>query len=268
LEVGFSDAWQRTQEHPAIPGLRFDDPISLVPENASGGRTLSTGQTDGSGPSLLTAGFIRRLPGGKPPPRNDRVKLGELEAYRYRNLSPSGLDRRLTLYVSPTTGGVATVACLAEPDALDSFSGDCERVATTLTLTNGKAYPLGPDPSYAKTIDRSIGKLNAQVRTGKSRLRGAETPGRQASVARSLAGAYGDTAEELGKVAVSPATREAHLGTIRALRRTSSAYRAMSGAAARGARGRYNAARKGVQRGERAVRLSLARLRQLGYRVR
>jgi hypothetical protein len=268
LEVGFSSAWKRERQHLAIPGLGFRAPISLAPANPSGGRALTTGQTDGSGPSLLPASFVRRLPGGRPPPRTDRVKLGDLEAYRYKNLNPSGFGRHLTLYVSPTTAGIATVACAADASALASFAPDCEHVATTLKLSSGKPYPLGPDPSYAKAIDKDIGKLNSQVSSGKGRLRKAKTGAKQAKDARSLADAYATTAQKLGKLAVSPATVDVHHSVIRALNRTASAYRAMAAAAGRGVRGSYNSARRAVQRGENAVMLSLARLRQFGYRVR
>src|SRR5687768_10395014 len=107
LELSYPDGWQRTESPPEIPGLRLQSPIALSQSGAGGADNgLQAGTTRATGASLLPSTFLRRL--GDEPPRDDAVRLGELDAYRYSNLRPEGFDGRLTVYVAPTTAGVAT----------------------------------------------------------------------------------------------------------------------------------------------------------------
>ena len=118
LELSYPDGWQRTDSPPEIPGLRLQSPIALA-QDGGAGDALQAGTTRATGPSLLPGTFLRTL--GEEPPRDDAVRLGELDAYRYRNLRPEGFDGPLTLYVAPTTAGVATVACSATAASAETF---------------------------------------------------------------------------------------------------------------------------------------------------
>jgi hypothetical protein len=267
LQIGFPRDWKRTRDNPAVPGIEFEDPIRLGPENGSG-RRLTAGAVDATGPALLPRGFVRRLPGGKPPPRDDTVRLGKLEAYRYANLKPRGFNRDLTLYVSPTSVGVATVACIANRGEGASFGAGCERAASSLELTRGRPYGLGPDAAYARTVDTTIARLNGQVRKGKAKLRSAKTPVGQARAAGGLAGSYAGASRRLSRVDVSPAAEGIHAAVVASLRRTASAYNGMSRAAGRGARSEYDAVRAAARTRERSVRRALDQLRALGYELK
>ncbi len=110
--------------------------------------------TDATGPALLPASFLSLL--DEAPPRDDAVKLGQIEAYRYEDLQPEGFDGRLTLYVAPTTDGVATVACTAAGSA-GEFLPACEDVATGLRLVNGEVFALGADEDYLAQLDKTMG---------------------------------------------------------------------------------------------------------------
>ena len=173
--LSFPAGWRRVSEEPGIPGARFDQPVVLAP--ASGRARLVAGQVAATGPALLPAGLLARLPGGAPD--GEPVHLGRLEALRYRNLKPRGLDGSLQLYAVPTTRGVATVACTtpAGPEAA-SFLANCESVATSLQLSGAKPYALGPDPAYARTLSTTLGKLDRARAPAAARLRRADTPGR------------------------------------------------------------------------------------------
>ena len=115
--------------------------------------------TGATGPALLPKAFLAGL--GDTPPRDDAVKLGKLEAYRYQGLRPEGYKGGLTLYVAPTTEGVATVACASTASEAADFLPACEQVAGGLALTEGQAFPLGPDEKYLATLDKTINTLNA-----------------------------------------------------------------------------------------------------------
>ena len=90
-------------------------------------------KVDATGPALLPAESRSTGCLGATPDGDCRCTSAALEALRYRNLKPRGLDGSLQLYVVPTTRGVATVACTtpAGPEAA-GFLTNCESVATGL----------------------------------------------------------------------------------------------------------------------------------------
>jgi hypothetical protein len=267
LQISFPSDWSRTSNNPSIPGLEFREPIELGHTNQSGQR-LTAGQVTATGPALLPRSFVSRLPGGRQPPRDNTVQLGELEAYRYANLRPRGFDRDLTLFVSPTSAGVATVACIANKGGAEALEQSCGRMASSLQLTGARAYGVGPNAEYARALDTTISRLNRQVETQKSGLRGAKTAAGQSRSSSALASSYAGAAGRLSKLRVSPADQDANREIAAALRRTASAYTRMSRAAVAGARGEYNSGRVAARVGERRVAAALDRLRALGYSVK
>jgi hypothetical protein len=109
-------------EQPAIPGLRLKDVIGAAPTQRDSSGAMA-GLTEAQDARLLPASLTERVVGGLPAPR--AVKLGRLEALRYRDVSLRGFDREVTLYASPATTGVATVACYA-PTTAGGFDATCE----------------------------------------------------------------------------------------------------------------------------------------------
>ena len=254
--------WQRLRTAPRVPGLRIADVIAVAPPGGTGAALLA-GRIEASGPVLLPAPLLRRL--ADPPANDDTVALGQLQAYRYAGLAPRGFNGRINVYSVPTTAGVASVACVS-PARAEEFLAACERVASTLKLSRGEPVPLGPDRRYAARLDRTIGRLNRARAAGRSRLQGARTPAGQARTAGGLAAAYREAATSLARGRVlNPAEQQANRQIIAALRTTQAAYTRMA-AGARGAdRGRYNAARAAVVRGEAAVQRGVESLEPLGY---
>ena len=107
-------------------------------------------------------------------PDRTAVKLGPdgLQAYRYEGLKPAGTDRQMTVYASPTSEGVATVACLAPPADAAAFKGATARaIANTLQVSEGKPFPVGPDPAFAETLGATFGTLQNQVAKGRKALK-------------------------------------------------------------------------------------------------
>ena len=265
IGLSFPAGWKRVSEEPAVPGLRFRDPMVLAPGAPAQAR-LVAGSTAASGPALLTPGLLARLPGGAP--EGEPVGLNDLEALRYRGLEPRGLTGELQLYAVPTTRGVATVACTAPAGAQSAdFRRDCESVAATLELAGVDAYPLGPSAEYAQTLNGVMSRLTAARRTGTQRLRGADTPDAQADALSALSGAYRRAASSLASTEVSPADRTANLALVAGLERTRLGYARAAEAARAGDADAYAAAGKSVSAGERALGRALARLERLGYSV-
>jgi hypothetical protein len=258
LELSYPDGWQRTDSAPQIPGLRLQSPIALAQDGGSGD-ALQAGTTRATGPSLLPGTFLKTL--GEEPPRDDAVRSGELEAYRYRNLRPEGFEGALTLYVAPTTAGVATVACSATAASAETFLPDCEEVATGLKLVQGEPFPLGPDKDYLAKLDSAMERLNSDRESGSKALRNAKSRSAQAKAAASLAQAYGRARGSLRGDPVSPAVQGAAASVQAALAKTQGAYTRLAAAARSGNEGAYAAARDDVRKGEAALKDALGRVR-------
>ena len=253
--MSFPDTWSRTATPPKIPGLGLADPISLAKQGAPQANGLVAGMTGATGPALLPKAFLAGL--GDTPPRDDAVKLGKLEAYRYQGLRPEGYKGGLTVYVAPTTEGVATVACASTASEAADFLPACEQVAGGLALTEGQAFPLGPDEKYLATLDKTISTLNASRKDDLGTLRKAKKQSGQAKAADALERDYRKARQSLQGLSVSPAVLPASESVLRALKRTESAYGRLAAAARRGSKAGYAAAKSDVKAGESALQRAL-----------
>ena len=63
------------------------------------------------------------------------------QALRYDKL-PVGEGQTATVFAVPTSKGVATLACVAEDDT-------CDEIASSMRITDGDAFPVGPSDEYA-----------------------------------------------------------------------------------------------------------------------
>jgi hypothetical protein len=260
LELSFPSGWRRMTGSDPVPGIRFRDPLSLSRNDGRSGARLIAGQVDATGPSLLPAAFLKLL--DEEPSRDDAVRLNGLTAYRYARLRPRGLGRPVTLFVAPTTAGVATVAC---PET--GVGGDigCERIAATLRLTSGEAFPLGPDRTYQKRLAAMVSELAVDRTAGRRALRRARTPSGQARLARGLARSYGTAVRSLSGLKVSPAAAEANRRLATALAQAGRAYDALARSATTQSKAGYSRARRRISRAEGKVERELTALEAIGY---
>ena len=182
LSAKFPSDWKKASAA-TIPGITFSSPISM----ASGGESVVAGQVKqgAANSTLLPAAFLQALglDAGELPPRQAvRLADNKIEAYRYANLRPKGIEKPVTLYTAPTSAGVATVACV-DPSA------DCESIANTLKLNGATAFPVGPSKEYASTLSKALGGLDKKVQSGRKALQSAKTPKAQAAAAKQLSSA-------------------------------------------------------------------------------
>jgi len=262
LALRYPADWDPRQGSPQIPGLALEDALTVGPR--SGDRSgIVVGRAQSDHPSLLPAALRKRL--ARAPAADDRVRLGSLQAIRYRDLELAGFGgRRLTLYVVPTTSGVATVGCFSNAPA----AAVCDRVAATARLVSGRAYALGPEAGYAAGVGGALATLDRARRSGRTRLAAAKRPTRQAAAAAALATAHRKAARTIARFEVTPAAASATASLAASLEATARAYDRLATAARRNDGGAYAAAAKAVGRGESAVERSLAGLERLGYRVK
>jgi serine/threonine-protein kinase len=263
IALSFPDDWARVSSPERIPGLGLVDEIALAPEGRPRSR-LAAGMTAASGASLLPVGLLRRLDGE---PRGEPVRLGALQALRYAGLRAEGIDERLTVFAAPTSGGVATVACLSPPSQAPAFMPECERVAATADLSGEEPLALGPSPEYARGLDRALGRLETTRRGAEARLRRASTQEEQAGAARALARAYGAAAQAVSRVPAGPAELAAGRQIRRALREMADAYGRLARAASEDDGAAYGSAAREVRRAQVRLAAGLRELEALGYAV-
>ena len=243
-------------ERPLIPGLSLSDAIGAAParRDASG---VAAGMTAAGGASLLPAALADRAVGGLPKP--EPVTLGELEALRYRDLPLRGFDRDLTLYASPSSSGVATVACYS-PAETGGFEATCDSIAQTLELTRGRPLPLAASPQSEAALARAVDGLRRKRKAGRRRLARAANGDAQAAAAAGLAAAYAAADARLGRLEAGPLLAGEVTATRSALAAAAAAYRAMAGAARSADAAGFSAAERTVRTEEARLRDALARL--------
>ena len=234
---------------------------------ASGGESVVAGQVKqgASNSTLLPAGFLQALglDAGELPPRQAvRLADNKLEAYRYANLRPRGLDKPVTLFTVPTSAGVATVACV-DPSA------DCESIANTLKLNARDGVPGRAEQGVRERrwARRSAGSTR-RCKSGRKALRSAKTPKAQAAAAKGLSSAYKD-AVGLGLEArgLARPTRAANQQLASALKQTGDAYGKLASAASSGNKCAYS--RRAARCRARRQRSpgALRRLEAAGYKI-
>jgi hypothetical protein len=214
------------------------------------------------GERLLPAPFLARL--HTPPATDDTVRLGEGLAYRYRDLSVSGLAGPVTLLVAPSSEGVIGIGCLAPTTGAVAFRASCEKVAGSFELASGKFLPLGPDPAYGRVLADAVARLQAAQGTAR-RLASARTRAGQASLSASLASAYAGAASKLASGRPGPQAAPANAPLLAALRGAANGYGAMSSAAKGGRAKTFSAARDSTARNLTRIDTQLAALRAIGY---
>jgi hypothetical protein len=264
--LSYPGDWTRLTNVPEFPGLKLSRAIGVAPTPTLGAGVV-VGMSAATGEALLSHDLLSRL--DRAPPRNDQVFLGPLAFYRYASLRVRGFDRRLTLFVAPTTAGVLTAACYFDPPAAPMFAASCERVAHALRLTHPSSYlGLGPSRRYEKALNAVIGRLNtARVRT--RQLVRDSAPARRLTVAAaSLSHAFSQAADVLRGTRVSPADAGANKGLLAAADEARDAYAQIAMADGRHDPVAHASVLARVARAEHRLRRARLVLARLGYAVR
>ena len=175
-------------------------------------------------PSLLPATMLRALGTAAPDPQ--RIRSGNRVAWAYHLSGPEGRTS-ISALVLPTTGGVVTIACLADA-ALSPFElTDCEAALARLELVG--AAPLRPAPETAVELVAGpvIARLDDERTAARQALATAGSPARREALALRLAAAYGAAARRL-----EPLARGKARPLPRALAELARDYRALARASA------------------------------------
>jgi serine/threonine-protein kinase len=237
---------------PVIPGLDFTAPLAA---RAGASGIVAGVLPDASGPTLLPERFVSGL--GAPPTTDDRVKLGDHEAVRYRDLRPNGFDQPLTLYVVPLSEGAAAVACYG--------ADGCDETAASLKLEGHEALPVGPDAALAEELEALADDLRSARTAADRALAKARTRRAQAAALATLATAYRTAAGD--EPEARPAEREIVRDIFARTRGAATAYAGVARAARAGRERAYDTARSRARRAESALQTAFGRLEDAGYAV-
>jgi hypothetical protein len=202
--------WSDDAAAPEVPGLA----AGAVTLGGTSGGSIVFGKADETAAnSTLLPDDLR---GGVP--EKQTVDLGDgVQAFRYDKLSIGG-GNTATVFAVPTSAGVATLACVAPEKT-------CETVASSLRITDGKPFPVGPSKDYAADVEGALGKLEKQEKSAASALGQARTRTSQAAATSRLAGAYAGAARSLDRVQLSPADVLLNAQLVDSLRAAGSAYK-------------------------------------------
>ena len=148
----------------------------------------------------------------------DQGSVGDgAQALRYDKL-PAGEGQSATVFAVPNFKGVATLACVAE-------DATCAKIASSMRITDGNAFPVGPNDEYAGKLESTLTKLEKSEKSAATDLRNANKRATQVSATSRLAAAYGAAASTLAKVKVSPADAALNAATLAGLRDARDAYK-------------------------------------------
>jgi hypothetical protein len=263
LEVAVPDGWVREKGVVArFPHLQLADPLTLVPARGRGKEAAIVGMSLTRGKTLLPFSL-------RPYASNPRVtvlSLGSLQALRYDKLGPKPKTEPWTVIVSPTSIGVATIAC--RPGfPRDASRRTCERLAASLKLLDGTGYPVGPSPRFAALLRRQFGELEREMRRLNRRLMEARGSGAQAAVAAAMADVPRRCARTLAAVSVSPRDADRLAGLVSALRFVRDAYKSLAAAFRAENPHAYNTAIGEIGLAESILYNRIHYLTGLGYRV-
>lgn len=263
LEVDVPQGWiVRKGANTGFPGLPLSDPVAFVPRRGDAGEVVMVGMSAAVGETLLPGPLHRSVT----PPHGVPVSLGLLQGLRYVGLRVKPSGKALTLLASPTSLGVATVACRPAPRGSD-LSRACQSLAMSLELRRGTSYPLGPSPSLAQVLQRRVGELVRTRRALRRQLKQARGANSQANAAAALARAFGRCARALAQVPVTPQSAAGLAALVTSLHEARRTYTGLSAEARIGNRRGYRIASDEVSLVESIVDDRLRGLRRLGYQV-
>jgi serine/threonine protein kinase len=242
--------WSDGGDALAVPGLAD----SAVTVGGPKGAAIAFGKADDSAANstLLPDGLrTADVPAGKPVDLADGV-----QALQYENIAIG--DKTGSVFAVPTTGGVATLACVAP-------AATCQTIASSMQITEGKAFPVGPDEAYSSDVERTLGRLEKQEKSAAAALNKAGKRTSQVAATSKLASAYSGAAGSLRKLDHSPADTLLNAQLVAALKTAGNAYRKAAGEGSRKDRAGYKREGSKALAARGDMNDALAGLKSAGY---
>jgi hypothetical protein len=198
-------------------------------------------------------------------PHTEVSDLLEAQAYRYGQVSLSGYDRTLDLYVIPNPGGDPTALACYASKGFSVYLHQCEQIVAKLTLVGQSSTDLSPSAAYAHGLGGLIKALDGQRLILRREMRRGSTPAVVGRLATVLAGRFATAAASLATLEPPLVAGPAQAALAGAMSRARDTYRALAAAATAGSVANYDAARGQVDAAEAGVDAALESFALLGY---
>jgi hypothetical protein len=261
--IGYPLGWSTAKRAPQIPQLALAHATTIAPAGNAAAAGLLLGSLPPGELAPLPSKFIaslRRLP------VTEIVNLEEIQAYKYAQLSVSGFDRTLTLFVIPDPGARPTALACYAPSAASAYMRTCEAAVATVTVGGQpQAYQLTPEPSYAGKISTTIASLDRLRASLKRELRPDVSSAGVKRLAGRLADGFAAAADELNQLEPTFAAQPAQKALADAIARAHDGYLALGAAAGEQDATAYSAAQKKIATAEADVDEVLESFVLLGY---
>ena len=138
-----------------------------------------------------------------------------------------------------------------------------------MQVSGGKAFPVGPDPAYAKLVGNTFNKLDGDVAKGTKALNKNGASFRaQAAAARDIQAAYNAAAKKLRGADTGPADTAANAALVTALTANANAWKKAAAAAARKDKKGFSNAEGSIKQARQKLTQALQGLQASGYKVR
>lgn len=238
VRVDVPDGWSRVTSIPEVPGLELSGPVAA----RRGGAAMVAGVV----PAVVFPERIgRQVDESALEP--ETLRVGKAELFRWRGLRSSAGGDPMTLFATPTSEGLAVLACMGRGGR------GCEGAAGSLGVPGAEAASLDELAFYGTQVAQVLERLDARRAGGVAALRDARARAGQARAARSLATANRRAARVLSALAVPAVAVDVHPELMAALRSAGGAYDRLAAAARRGDRRAYGQAARAVERRERGL---------------
>jgi hypothetical protein len=258
----YPSTWQPAAGAPVIPGLPITRSLLLAPGGDSARAGLLSGQLPTGEPSPLPRRFLALVRGI---PHTEVSNLLEGQAYNYSQMSISGYDRTLDIYVIPNPGGNSTALACYASQGFSTYLHQCQQIVAKLTLAVQSSPELNPDTDYASRLGGLIGVLDGKRLTLRREIRRASTPAAVGRLATALADRFTTAAASLTALEPPLAAGPAQAALAGSILRAASTYKALAAAATAENVARYNAVRMQVDAAEIGVDTALESFALLGY---
>ena len=257
--------WQRTADAGAASQLDLRGAVAGAPAGGPARGTVTIGRAPPSAHDamLLPQRFRHSLVADPVPLRTGVRDLANgLEAYRYTGLRTWDARPALTVFAAPTSAGVVTVAC-AEPTP----PAICDEIAGSLRVTGATPFAIGPSPTYASRVQRSLRTLRRALARPGADLGAKSTSRAQAAAAGAVARALDRADRSVRSFSPSPADASVRDALLSSLARASAAYSALARAARERKPVTYARARVRARSAQTAIVAAIQRHLAGGYRA-
>lgn len=251
LSLKMPMGWTRSASVPRIGDLDLENALTIV-IGSGGGMVAGLAE----GPQYVLDPLRAAAQVQASPARPTVVRLGRLEAYRWQGLRARKPERRVHLFVAPTSAGALTVACYGTGTTL-ALPPACARAAGTVRLAGATGYSPLRGTAWRQTLSVPIRRLRERRAVRERRLRRAHSAPEQARQAASLAGAHSAAVRELLANPAPPQASAANRRVVVSLRGLDRAYRRLGRAARTRNRRGYVRAARGIRREDARLRRAL-----------